>query len=220
MKISELILEQNHQFIVANKPAGVPVQPDQTGDKSLLNLLEIYSKSTLFVVHRLDRPVSGVVVFARNKKAAAQLSKQFQDKKISKKYLAAVANLPEQASGTLTHHLKKKGSHVHIVTEPTEETSTSELAYSHLHSTDRYHLLEIELKTGRFHQIRAQLAAIGSPIKGDEKYGFKRANADRSIHLHAWKLGFHHPITKEFFTFEAPLPDEVLWNVFNEKIKH
>jgi 23S rRNA pseudouridine1911/1915/1917 synthase len=216
MQISELIIAQNHQFIVANKPSGTPIQPDKTGDKSLLELLEIYSKSKLFVVHRLDRPVSGVVVFARNKNAAANLSRQFHDKRIEKNYIAVVGKLPEPANGMLTHFLKKKGNEVVIVPEEAEDTDLSELSYELLISTERYHFLKIELKTGRFHQIRAQLAAIGSPIKGDVKYGFRRSNTDRSIHLHAWRLGFRHPVTKEDLMFEVPFPDEVLWNYLKE----
>jgi 23S rRNA pseudouridine1911/1915/1917 synthase len=218
MQISEWIITQNHQFLVANKPAGVPIQPDKTGDKSLLELLEIYTKGRLFLVHRLDRPVSGVVVFAKNKNAAHLLSEQFKDKKTEKKYLAVVQNLPEEKNGILEHVLKKKGNQIVVVEEPSEDSSLSTLSYQHLFSTEKYHCLEVTPQTGRFHQIRGQLAKIGSPIKGDVKYGFRRSNPDRSIHLHAWRLSFNHPVTREKLTFEASLPNESLWNVLKEQI--
>jgi 23S rRNA pseudouridine1911/1915/1917 synthase len=211
MQISELIIFQTHQFVVANKPAGVPVQLDKTGDKPLIDILSIYCKSDLFLVHRLDRPVSGIVVFAKNKKAAAHLSKQFQEKTIEKKYLAVVKECPEEKSATLTHFLKKVGTHEKAYNEASAGLLEAVLNYSLVGSTENYHLLEISPITGRFHQIRAQLSAIGSPIKGDVKYGFKRSNADRSIHLHAWKIKFKHPITNHILEFEAPLPEDNLW---------
>ncbi len=211
MQLSELIIFQTHQFVVANKPAGVPIQLDKTGDKPLVDLLSIYCKSDLYVVHRLDRPVSGIVLFAKNKKAAAHFSKQFQDKTIEKKYLAVVKDCPEQQEGILTHYLKKIGNQEKIFKMPVKGALEAQLSYSVKTSSDNYHLLEIMPVTGRFHQIRSQLSAIGSPIKGDVKYGFKRSNADRSIHLHAWKLTFKHPVTNHPLSFEAPLPEDTLW---------
>jgi 23S rRNA pseudouridine1911/1915/1917 synthase len=211
MQISELIIFQTHQFLVANKPAGIPIQLDKTGDKPLVDILSIYCKSDLYVVHRLDRPVSGVVIFAKNKKAAAHFSKQFQEKTVEKKYLAVVKECPKEKSTTLVHYLKKIGTHEKAYLDPSKGGQEAELNYTHLNSTDNYHLLEINPTTGRFHQIRAQLAAIGSPIKGDVKYGFKRSNADRSIHLHASKIKFKHPITNHPLEFEAPLPEDNLW---------
>ena len=211
MQISELIIFQSHQFVVANKPAGVPTQPDQTGDKSLVDLLSIYCKSDLYVIHRLDRPVSGIVLLAKTKKAAADLSRQFQEKKVEKTYLAVVKDAPEAPEGTLTHYLKKQGKQEKVFKLPTPGALEATLSYSTLSKSDNYTLLKIVPATGRFHQIRAQLAAIGSPIKGDVKYGFRRSNPDRSIHLHALQLTFHHPVTNHKLTFEAPVLDEKLW---------
>lgn len=218
MQLSELIIFQTHQFVVANKPAGVPIQLDKTGDKPLVDLLSIYCKSNLYVVHRLDRPVSGIVVFAKTKKAAAHFSKQFQEKTIDKTYLTVVKECPEPQNGVLTHYLKKQGNQEKVFKEPTGGALEAQLAYTHLAASDNYHLLEIKPVTGRFHQIRAQLAAIGSHIKGDVKYGFKRSNPDRSIHLHAWKLSFKHPVTNYVLSYEAPLPDEKLWKTLFEMI--
>jgi 23S rRNA pseudouridine1911/1915/1917 synthase len=217
MQLSNIIIYQNHQFVVAHKPAGVPIQPDLTGDKSLLDLLAIYCKSTLFVVHRLDRPVSGVVVLAKSKKAAAHLSKQFAEGRVQKNYLAVVKQAPTTADGNLTHYLKKQGNKELIFDIPTEGAQMATLSYKVQGQSDNYTLLEITPTTGRFHQIRAQLAAIGSPIKGDTKYGFKRGNIDRSIHLHASKLHFKHPVTNQLLSYEAPVPDEVLWKALTIK---
>lgn len=219
MQLSDLIIYQTNQFIVANKPAGLPIQPDQSGDKSLFDLLSIYCKSEIYVVHRIDRPVSGTVVFAKNKNAAAALSQQFQQKKVEKKYLAVVKDCPEQKEGELVHFMKKQGTTEKIFKEAGKNTDEAKLYYKHIAETDNYHLLEVVPHTGRFHQIRAQLGAIGSPIKGDVKYGAKRGNQDRSIHLHAWKLSFHHPVTNEWMNFEAPLPPESLWQVLASKIE-
>lgn len=211
MQISELIIFQSHQFVVANKPAGVPTQPDQTGDKSLVDLLSIYCKSDLYVIHRLDRPVSGIVLLAKSKKAAADLNRQFQDKKVEKTYLAVVKEAPEAPEGTLTHYLKKQGKQEKVFSEPAPGALEATLSYTCLSISDNYTLLKIVPATGRFHQIRAQLSAIGSPIKGDVKYGFRRGNADRSIHLHAQQLTFYHPVTNHKLTFEAPVPEDNLW---------
>jgi len=225
-KISQLpsignwVIEKNNQFIVFSKPAGVPVQADKTGDKSLLQLAEIYTKSKLNLVHRIDRPASGVVLFAKNKKAVGVLGDQFREKKVSKTYLAVVKNKPEKESGTLRHYLKKNGrtkkSEAHE--EEIKGSKLSELKYRLLGSSDNYHLLEVEPISGRFHQIRAQLAAIGSPIKGDVKYGARRSNRDRSIHLHAWKLDFFHPVSNEKISLNAPLPNDSIWDYFKDNI--
>lgn len=218
MQLSDLIIFQTNQFIVANKPAGLPIQPDQSGDKSLFDLLSIYCKSEIFVVHRIDRPVSGAVVFAKNKKAAADLSLQFQKKEVEKKYLAVVKDCPAEKEGELLHYMRKQGTTEKIYKEAGKNTDEARLSYKHLAETDNYHLLEVTPHTGRFHQIRAQLGAIGSSIKGDVKYGSKRSNEDRSIHLHSWKLSFHHPVTREWMSFEANLPQETLWQVMASKI--
>ena len=216
MQISENIIYKNNQLIAFNKPIGLPVQSDKTGDKSLLDLAEIYAKSKLGIIHRLDRPASGIVLLGKSKKALASLNLQFQNREVQKTYLAVVKNHPPEKEGTLTHFLlksqKKNRSFAHD--EAKGKSKKGELQYKVIASIENYHLLEINLHTGRHHQIRAQLAAINCPIKGDERYGFKRGNKDRSIHLHAWKLTFKHPVTNELVTLEAPIPDEVVWQAF------
>lgn len=217
MQISNQIIYKNNQLIAFNKPAGLPCQSDKTNDKSLLDLAEIYAKSKLQLVHRLDRPASGVVLIAKNKKALAHLNAQFQNRTIQKTYLAVVKNHPPEKQGHLIHFLKKNQkqnrSTAHLEEVPISKKA--ELKYEVIGSIENYHLLKVTLITGRHHQIRAQLAAINCPIKGDDKYGFKRGNRDRSIHLHAWKLSFQHPVTDEKVTLVAPLPEEVVWQAFN-----
>ena len=218
--IGELIIYKNNQLIAFAKAPLLAVQPDKTEDKSLLDLAEIYCKSKLHLIHRLDRPASGVVLFAKNKKALAKLNEQFQERKVEKTYLAVVKEKPTSTSGELVHFLEKDAKrHKAIAHEDAiKNTKRAVLHYELLGSSDRYHLLEIKLITGRFHQIRAQLAAINNPIKGDVKYGFRRSNKDRSIHLHAWKLAFQHPVTKETVVLKTAPPDEVVWNAFKEII--
>ena len=192
------------------------VQADQTGDPSFLHLAEAYCRHPLLLLHRLDRPVSGVVIFAKTKTAAASLSAQFRDRTVEKEYLAVVQNQPPAESGTLVHFLRKNAAKNITAALPDDQPGSErgELRYRLVGSSERYHLLHIQLITGRHHQIRAQLAAIGCPIKGDVKYGARRANRDRSIHLHAWKLGFEHPVTREREEVVAPVPEEALWESF------
>jgi len=217
LNIGDLVLYKNNQLIAFNKPVGIAVQNDKTGDKSLLNLAEIYCKCPLFLIHRLDRPASGVILFAKSKKALANLNLQFQDRTIEKKYLAVVRNEPLEKSATLTHFVQKdqKTNRSFASDEEKRNSKKAILSYQQVGEIDNYQLLEIDLQTGRHHQIRAQLAAINHPIKGDVKYGFKRGNKDRSIHLHAWKLTFKHPVSKEKVILEAPVPSEdPVWNAF------
>lgn len=215
-RIGDLVLYKNNQLIAFNKPATLPVQADKTGDKSLQSLAEIYCKGKVDLVHRIDRPASGVVLFARTHSALVDLNEQFKQRKVQKTYLAVVGQAPPQQEGTLVHYLVKNAKKNISVAFPYEKSGGdhAELRYRQLAASDNYFLLEIELVTGRHHQIRAQLAAIGCPIKGDNKYGFKRANADRSIHLHAWKLSFDHPVTRERETVVAPVPEDALWASF------
>ncbi|MFK7933483.1 MAG: RluA family pseudouridine synthase [Saprospiraceae bacterium] len=219
--IGELVLYKNNQFIAFNKPPTVPVQADKTGDTSLLQLAEIYTKSKLDLVHRIDRPASGVVLIAKNKKSLAAVQRQFQERTIKKTYLAVVKNLPESASGELVHFLKKNGRRNRSVvqSDATKGGKKAALTYEVLGSSDNYHLLKIELQTGRFHQIRAQLAAMDNPIKGDVKYGFRRNNSDRSIQLHAWKLRFTHPVSGERETIVAPPPADSIWAAFGHSFE-
>lgn len=217
-KIGDAVLYKNNQLIAFRKPAGVPVQADKTGDKSMVDLAEIYCKSTVFLIHRLDRPASGVVLMAKNKGGAATMSKRFQNKEVTKTYLAIVKNKPEKDKATLIHYLRKssKNNQTRVFEKEEKDAKRAELKYEIIGSSDNYHLLKIELMTGRYHQIRAQLGAIGSPIKGDVKYGFRRGNRDRSIDLHAWKLGFKHPVSNEKVELVAECPEGGVWNAFRE----
>lgn len=216
LRIGDKVIYKNNQFIAFNKPAAMATQPDLTDEVSLLNLAEIYTRAPLFLTHRIDRPASGVVLFAKTKRALQAINQQFKDRTIQKKYLAIVGNPPPETTGILHNQLIKnsKTNKTSAVNEENEKGVAAELRYQVLAKSEKYVLLEIDLITGRHHQIRAQLAAIGSPIKGDVKYGFKRGNKDRSIQLHAWKLSFIHPVSMEDVSIEAPLPSDPLWDYF------
>ena len=217
----QVLYEDNH-IIVVNKRPGDIVQGDKTGDKPLSEVVKSYIKEKynkpgnvyLGVVHRLDRPTSGIVLFSKTSKALPRLNKIFQQKEAKKTYWAIVKNTPQKDSDTLVHFLKRNPkqnkSYAHIKEVP--ESKKAILEYRLLKKLDNYFLLEVDLHTGRHHQIRSQLSAIGSPIKGDLKYGFDRSNKDASIHLHARELKFIHPVKKEEIQIIAPPPDEVLWN--------
>jgi 23S rRNA pseudouridine1911/1915/1917 synthase len=220
----QILYEDNH-IIAVNKRAGDIVQGDKTGDRPLSEIVKEYIKEKyskpgnafLGVVHRLDRPTTGIVVFARTSKALTRLNELFKNRETQKTYWAFVKNKPEADSGTLEHFLarneKNNTSKAHA-----KEVSNSKKAildYKIIASLQNYHALEIELHTGRHHQIRAQLAAIGSPIKGDLKYGDARSNPDGGIHLHARRLCFVHPVLKEPVSLTAPLPDDAVWNALN-----
>lgn len=208
------ILYKDNQCIAVNKPVGVPVQPDKTGDATLQSMVEAYCHHPVLSAHRLDRPVSGITLFAKNKRALTSLQQQFQAQTIEKGYLAVLQEKPAEAEGRLVHYLKKKEATntVTALTEPKPGAEEAVLWYRYLGSTERYHFVYVRLLTGRHHQIRAQLAAIGCPIKGDVKYGARRGNPDRSIHLHAWRLAFQHPISGTKIQLEASLPpDDALW---------
>ncbi|MEZ4893778.1 MAG: RNA pseudouridine synthase [Saprospiraceae bacterium] len=213
------ILVHNDLFIACNKPAGLASQPDKTGDESLLDQVEKRCKRTVHLVNRLDRPVSGIVLFAKTKAVMTSFTGQFQDRNVEKVYLALVQNEPPAESGTLVHYLQKNQakniSTVHTEEQPDSERA--ELEYKLIGKSDRYFLLEIRPISGKHHQIRAQLAAMGCPVKGDVKYGARRSNRDRSIHLHAWKLDIEHPMSGERISLEAPLPEESLWQAMKRK---
>ena len=215
-KISDAVLYKNNQLIAFNKPIGLLTQPDKTEMKSLLDLGEIYCKSKLQLLHRIDRPASGIVLFSKTPKATRVLNEQFQNRSVKKTYLAVVKTLPANKEGQLIHYINKNASKnkSYCSDTPSKGTKKAVLNYKQIASSDNYHLLEIDLETGRHHQIRAQLAAIGSPIKGDVKYGARRSNKDRSIHLHAWKLTFKHPVSREEVTLVAEVPAEVVWQAF------
>lgn len=220
----QVIYEDNH-IIVVNKTCHDLVQGDETGDVSLDKRIKDYLKEKyhkpgdvfLGVVHRLDRPVSGLVMFARTSKALTRLAGMFREGSIKKTYWAIVKNRPPHESGRLQHHLvrnvkqNKSFSHDH----PQRNSKSASLSYQILGFSDRYCLLEIDLETGRHHQIRSQLSRIGSPIKGDLKYGFPRSNPDGGISLHARKLHFIHPVSKMPVNIEADPPrSEKLWESF------
>jgi 23S rRNA pseudouridine1911/1915/1917 synthase len=175
--------------------------------------LEILSENrpNLYLIHRLDQRVSGIVIFAKTEQSASQLSKDFQNRNITKKYRAIVANKPSESEAKLTHWLMKdtKKNLSKAFEKEIKNSQKSELIYKVIQSSERYHLLEIELLTGRFHQIRSQLSAIGSPILGDLKYGYKRSSPDGSIFLQSYHLSLNHPMTKQAFQLEIEMP--VLW---------
>ena len=217
LRISELVLYNNHHLVAFAKPGGIPVQPDQTGDPSLLAMGSSYCQTPLHLIHRLDRPVSGVVLFAKRPGALQHLHQQFRDRTVSKSYLAVVAQAPPAPEGELLHYLAKgKGHRSLAYDEPREGAIEARLRYRTVGQSDRFFLLEIELLTGRYHQIRSQLAHIGCPIRGDAKYGYRRRNPDRSIDLHAWQLQFDHPVSNERETLIAPPPSNPLWDALTE----
>lgn len=218
-RISDWILHKDNQVIAFNKPAGLNVQPDKTGDRSLLGMGAAYIHHDLYLIHRLDRPVSGVVVLGQKPSAQTSLTKQWRKGSVEKIYLAIVAERPKENASKLVHHLSNApGNRSAASLEPGENSREAVLTYRYLASSDRYHLLEIKLKTGRKHQIRAQLAAIGSPIRGDKKYGFKRSNEDGTIDLHSFRLSYDHPTSGERITHVAPVPPEAVWEAFADEI--
>lgn len=217
----EVLFEDNH-LLVVNKKAGDIVQGDKTGDTPLSEIAKAYiakkynkpGKVYLGVVHRLDRPTSGIVVFARTSKALTRLNKLFAERETQKTYWAMVKECPPKPEDRLVHFLvrnpKQNKSYAHIKEVPNSKKAI--LSYRLLKKLKTFYLIEINLETGRHHQIRAQLAAIGCPIKGDLKYGFDRSNKDASIHLHARRLQLLHPVRKEPIDIVAPPPEDVLWN--------
>jgi len=220
----QIIFEDNH-ILVINKKNSQIVHGDKTGDDSLVDYIKKYLREKYNkpgniycgVVHRLDRPVSGAVVFTKTEKALVRLNKQIHDRLFTKKYWAIVRNAPPKEEDILIDYLiKNEKQNKSYVTKDTEKGSKAELKYKVLAKSDYYNLLEVELFTGRHHQIRVQLAKIGCPIKGDLKYGFGRSNKISSICLHARELSFEHPTLKEKMTFIAPVPDEPLWKWFEE----
>lgn len=211
--IIEVLYEDNH-IIAVNKKSSDIVQGDKTGDTPLNEIVKAFLKEKynkpgdvyLGTTHRIDRPVSGIVLFAKTSKALERLNKMFQDKEIQKTYWAIVKNKPEKEEGYLIHFLKKneKTNKSTAYSKEVLDSKKSELTYKVIHQFNNYYLLEIKPLTGRHHQIRVQLSAINCPIKGDLKYGFNRSNPDASISLHARKIEFIHPVTKKPITIIAP----------------
>lgn len=226
---SENILFEDNHVIIINKVSGQLVQPDKNRNESLEEDLKAYIKKRdskpgnvfLGVIHRIDRPVSGVVLFAKTSKALARLNQMQQERKIKKLYWAITANSPQKTEGTLEHYIvRNESKNISIVkTKDAKNAKLAVLNYSVLAKSDLYYLWQIELLTGRHHQIRCQLSYIQCPIRGDVKYGFPRANPDKSISLHARMLSFLHPVTNNPITVIAPVPNEKLWNYFELSVK-
>ena len=217
----QILFEDNH-IIVVNKRCGDIVQGDKTGDTPLSEIIKSFIKEKynkpgnvfLGVPHRLDRPTSGALIFAKTSKSLTRLNKLFKEGKVEKYYLAITKNKPKKTEDTLIHWLKKNektNKSIHFIKE-TEKAKKAIMHYKMIKELDRYYVLEIKLETGRHHQIRCQLKAIGCPIKGDLKYGYDRTNDDGGIDLHAKKIIFEHPVTKKLTTIEAPVRNTKIWN--------
>lgn len=220
------VLHIDNHTIVVNKKSGDIVQGDKTGDEPLPERIKHYLKETFNkpgnvfcgVVHRLDRPTTGALVFARTSKGLSRLNSQFREKETNKIYWAIVENKPRKSEEKLVNYLKKneKQNKSYAYDQEIEGSKKAVLSYKLIGSSDKYYLLEIHLETGRHHQIRCQLANIGCVIKGDLKYGAKRSNKDGSISLHARELNFIHPTSKEEIHVVAPVPNDPLWQFFEK----
>lgn len=219
----EVIYEDNH-LIVVNKTASEIVQGDKTGDTPLSEKVKAYLKEKynkpgnvfVGVTHRLDRPVSGLVVFAKTSKALGRLNELFKNHEVKKTYWAIVKERPQQEEQRLVHYMTRneKQNKSYAYDKEVKDSKQAVLSYRVINHSENYYLLEVALETGRHHQIRCQLAKIGCPIKGDLKYGFPRSNPDGSICLHARRIEFIHPVTKEPIKLEAPVPEGNLWRAF------
>ena len=225
----DILYEDNH-IIAVNKTQHDLVQKDATGDLSLDDRIKLYLKKKynkpgevfLGVVHRLDRPVTGVVLFARTGKSLSRLTKMFHDREMKKIYWAIVKNPPPKESDRLVHHLVRNAKQNKSFTsdQPRPGSKEASLSYRLIGRSDNYFLLEINLETGRHHQIRSQLTQIGCPVKGDLKYGFPRSNPDRGISLHAREIRFVHPVTKKEIVITAQVPEENnLWSAMLQQDK-
>ena len=218
-----VVYEDNH-IIVVNKTASEIVQADKTGDTPLSETVKQYLKEKyqkpgnvfLGVTHRLDRPVSGLVIFAKTSKALTRLNEMFRAGEVKKTYWAVVKNAPKESEGELVHFLvrNEKQNKSYAYDKEVPNIKKAVLDYRLIGRSDNYYLLEVDLKTGRHHQIRCQLAKMGCPIKGDLKYGSPRSNPDGSICLHARRVRFVHPVSKELIELKAPLPEGNLWKGF------
>ena len=218
-----VVYEDNH-IIVVNKTASEIVQADKTGDTPLSETVKQYLKEKyqkpgnvfLGVTHRLDRPVSGLVIFAKTSKALTRLNEMFRAGEVKKTYWAVVKNAPKESEGELVHFLvrNEKQNKSYAYDKEVPNSKKAVLDYRLIGRSENYYLLEVDLKTGRHHQIRCQLAKMGCPIKGDLKYGSPRSNPDGSICLHARRVRFVHPVSKELIELKAPLPEGNLWKKF------
>lgn len=223
----EILYEDNH-IIIVNKAPGEIVQGDKTGDTPLSEIVKQWIKEThakpgnvfLGVVHRLDRPVGGIVVFAKTSKALSRLNEMFRNGDVHKTYWAISRNRPNKHADTLTHYITttERNNKSYASLTPRSGAKEARLSYSLIASGDHYHLLEVNLMTGRKHQIRVQLSAIGCPVKGDLKYGDKRSNPDGSISLMARRIQFIHPVSGRPIDITAPVPDDNLWKALEKEV--
>ena len=223
MIVNRILFEDNH-LIAINKKSSEIVQGDRTGDSTMPDAIKVYLKDkynkpgNVFcgVIHRLDRPTSGVILFARTSKGLERMNKQFRDQQTSKTYWAILENKPPNEQGILINYLKKneKQNKSYVTSKDTKGSKEAILNYRLISSSERYHLVEVELETGRHHQIRTQFSKIGCCIKGDLKYGAKRSNRDGSICLHSRQLKFNHPTTKDDICIVAPIPQNTFWDLF------
>ena len=224
----DIVFEDNHLLII-NKRSSDIVQGDRTGDKPLVELMKEHIKEKykkpgkvfLGSPHRLDRPTSGILIFAKTTKALVRLNKMFRNREVQKTYWAVVKNTPQNKKGTLINYLTKieKINKSIAVKEEVDGAKYAELSYGIIAKSDHYCLLEVLPKTGRHHQIRVQLSKIKCPIKGDVKYGFNRTNENASIHLHARSIEFIHPVRKESMKIVAKTPEDPLWKYFSEMVE-
>jgi 23S rRNA pseudouridine1911/1915/1917 synthase len=214
------IIDETTDFIVVYKLNGLAVQVTDSEADNLEKILNERYQQKLYVLNRIDQPVSGLVIFGRNAEFAAAFTELLKTREVHKTYLALVAGNPEKGPVVVKHYIKKLHNRAMTADEPVDENyKEAILIYERMQSFDNYHLLKIDLKTGRFHQIRAQLATIEMPIKGDLKYGSKRPNLDRSIGLVSFRLSFNHPVTGVTYSYEAPLPDnDVLWKLVDKSV--
>lgn len=223
-----LVLFEDNHLIAVYKQNNELVQSDSTGDPTLAESVKQYIKKVykkpgdvyLGICHRIDRPVSGVVLFAKTSKALARLNNMFRDGEVKKKYLAIVKERPPEDEAELSHYLKKneKQNKSYSYDNEVKGSKKARLIYRLISRTDRYYLLEIDLLTGRHHQIRSQLAKIGCPIRGDLKYGYPRSNKDGGISLHARSIEFIHPVKKEPVKIVAPLPEIDIWQLYKDLV--
>jgi len=222
--LSNRILYEDNHLVIVNKLPSEIIQADKTGDQTLTELVKLYLKEKyekpgdvfLGTVHRLDRPVSGVVIFARTSKALKRMNEMIKRREIEKKYWAIVKNEPPEMEGELVHYLKKdeEKNKSFAYKNPVESGKEAKLYYKIIARSDEYYLVEVNLVTGRHHQIRVQLSKIGCPIKGDLKYGFPRSNRDGSISLHARSIEFEHPVQRTRMRIVSDPPEDPLWNYF------
>lgn len=218
-----IVYEDNH-IIIVNKRSGEIVQGDKTGDRPLVEMVKEYIKAKyhkpgnvfLGVVHRLDRPVAGLVVFAKTSKALSRLNEMFRNGEVHKTYWAIVKNAPQKSQNELNNWIvrNEKQNKSYVYNKEVKGSKNATLKYTIIGKSERYTLLEIQLMTGRHHQIRCQLAHIGCPIKGDLKYGFPRSNSDGSISLLSKSIEFTHPVSKNIINVNLPIPNDMLWKTF------